>query len=289
MSIKTILVPMTGTKADRPALDAALAVATTSNAHIQAFFTHPDPRNVAIPQVGEGMTAGMIETLIDAAEGQLKTTRGVVRNNYDSWRQDNNIDEIENPASTDGITTRLAEVQGELNNNVAKAGRMADIFCMVQPGEDDDAELSAMLTTALMETGKMVMLTPGGETVDPIKSVAIGWNGSREAARAVALAMPILEAAETVIVLAGTSDYLSPDDVNAFTTSLQWHGVKAKAHMFTLNGQDPAERLQTEARNRGAQLLVLGAYSHSRLREFVFGGVTDDIINAAKMPILMAH
>jgi nucleotide-binding universal stress UspA family protein len=244
MSIKTIIVPMTGTKADRPALDAALAMATTSNAHIQAFFPHPDPRNVAIPQVGEG---------------------------------------------TDGITTRLAEVQGELHTNVAKAGRMADIFCMVQPGENDDAELSTMLTTALMETGKMVMLTPGGETMEPIKSVAIGWNGSREAARAVALAMPIPESAETVIVLAGTSDYLAPDDVNAFTTSLTWHGVKAKAHMFNLNGQDPASRLQAEARDRGAQLLVLGAYSHSRLREFVFGGVTDDIINSAKMPVLMAH
>ena len=89
-------------------------------------------------------------------------------------------------------------------------------------------------------------------------------------------------------VLVGTSDHLKPADMNAFVASLKWHGVDAKARMFTMSG-DQSVRLKAEAMDVGAQVLVLGAYSHSRMREFVFGGVTDGIINAAQMPVLMAH
>jgi len=98
----------------------------------------------------------------------------------------------------------------------------------------------------------------------------------------------MLERADLVTVLAGTSDMLTPAEVNAFVDSLKWHGVNAKPRMFTMNG-DQAGRLQAEAMDAGAQVLVLGAYSHSRMREFVFGGVTDDILNAAQMPVLLAH
>jgi nucleotide-binding universal stress UspA family protein len=288
MSINTIVTPMTGGRADGPALDAALALAGPTNAHIQAVFLHRDPNHIALPQVGEGMTAGMIDTLIEAAERQVQTDRAAAHASYDEWRRAHGINEIQTPALTNGISTQLTEIQGEMSSSLAKTGRMADVVCMVQPGDNDDAELSNLLTAALLETGKMVYLAPNGKKSAPIKSVAIAWNGSREAARAVALAMPILESAETVTVLAGTSDYLTPAEVNSFIASLQWHGVNAKPRIFTMSG-DQAGRLQAEAMDAGAQVLVLGAYSHSRMREFVFGGVTDDIITAANMPVLMAH
>jgi nucleotide-binding universal stress UspA family protein len=288
MSINTIVAPMTGGPTDRPALDAALTMAGPTNAHIQAVFLHRDPKHIALPQVGEGMTAGMIDTLVEAAERQVRNDRAAAHASYDEWRRANAVSESEVPALTNGITAHLTEVQGEMSTNLAKTGRMADIVCIVQPGKDDDDELSNLTTAALLETGKMVYLAPRNKTPEPIKSVAIAWNGSREAARAVAMAMPVLERAETVTVLAGTSAYLTPADVNAFTTSLKWHGINAKPRMFTMNG-DQSGRLQAEAMDAGAQVLVLGAYSHSRMREFVFGGVTDDIINAANMPVLMAH
>jgi nucleotide-binding universal stress UspA family protein len=288
MSINTIVAPMTGGPTDGRALEAALAMAGPTNAHIQAVFLHRDPKNIALPQVGEGMTANMIDTLVEAAERQVKTDRAAAHASYDDWRRANGISEVETPALTNGITTHLTEVQGEVSASLAKTGRMADVVCVVQPGDEDDAELSNLLTAALLETGKMVYLAPNGKQSVPIKSVAIAWNGSREAARAVAMAMPILESAETVTVLAGTSDYLTPTEVQAFIASLKWHGVNAKPRMFTMNGNQ-AGRLQAEAMDAGAQVLLLGAYSHSRVREFVFGGVTDDIINAAHMPVLMAH
>jgi nucleotide-binding universal stress UspA family protein len=288
MSIITIVAPLTGGSADGPALDAAFAMAGATNAHIQAVFLHRDPRTIALPQVGEGMTASMIDTLMDAAEQRVQADRAAAQSSFDRWRKANGVTEADGPGPRTGVTAHLSEVQGEPTTSLAKAGRMADVICMAQPSESDDPELSDLITAALLETGKLLFLAPNGGKCEPVKSVAIAWNGSREAARAVALAMPVLERAETVTVLAGTSDMLTPAEVNAFVASLKWHGINAKSRTFTLSS-DQAGRLQSEARDVGAQALVLGAYSHSRMREFVFGGVTDDIMNAARMPVLMAH
>ncbi len=288
MSINTIVAPMTGSPTDGSALDAALAMAGTTNAHIQAVFLHRDPRNIALPQVGEGMTAAMIETLMDAAEQRVKADRAAAESSYATWLKANGITDAKDPGPRNGVTAHLSEIQGEPTASLAKAGRMADMICMSQPSNSDGEELSDLVSTALLETGKLLFLAPNGGKCAPVKSVAVAWNGSREAARAVALAMPMLERAETVTVLSGTSDMLTPTEVEAFVASLKWHGVNAKSRTFTLNG-DQAGRLQAEARDVGAQVLLLGAYSHSRMREFVFGGVTDDIMNAAQMPVLMAH
>ncbi|MDA0342348.1 MAG: universal stress protein [Proteobacteria bacterium] len=183
----------------------------------------------------------------------------------------------------------MSEVQGQLEINLAKIGRTADVVCLVRGAEESDPAFTDMLNAALLDTGKAVLVTPSGHKVQPFQSVAIAWNGSREAARAVALAMPMLEVAKTVTILAGTSDYLTPEDVTAFADSLKWHGVNAQTRLLSAKTDDLADHLQAQALDAGAQVLVLGAYSHSRLREFVFGGVTDDIIRGSQMPVLMAH
>ena len=75
MSISTIVAPMTGGGTDGPVLDAALAMAGPTQAHIQAIFLHRDPKHIALAQVGEGITAGMIDTLIEVAERQVRANR----------------------------------------------------------------------------------------------------------------------------------------------------------------------------------------------------------------------
>jgi len=289
MSIKTIMAPMMGEKADKRILDVALTMAVPTNAHVQAVFLHRDPKDIMMPQVGDGLSGGIIDSLMLEAEAQVDSARRAAHSTYDTWRQESGIAELANPAPTNGITSDLSEAIGDLSGTLAKTGRMADVICLVRPDEDDGSDGEALIKAALMETGKTVLLAPTDAEMNAVESVAIAWNGSREAARAVALAMPLLEAADSVTVLAATSDYVRPEDVTAFTESLKWHGINAAARMFAQNGAELADRLQEEAQKSGAQLLVLGAYSHSRLKEFVFGGVTDDIIKDGRMPVMMAH
>jgi nucleotide-binding universal stress UspA family protein len=290
MSIKTILAPVTGTPSDRLVLNAAVALAGEPGAHIQVLFLHRDPQDIIVPHLGHNMNAGLIESLIRSADEQIKTARHAANETYDAWRSDCDVGEQGGAVPASGITAGYAESIGDMATRMTNAGRLADVICMVRtPSEDTGYGEEALIEAALLETGKPLVLVPGDSALETIKSIAIAWNGSRESARTVSLAMPLLEMAENVSVLAGTGDGMNDDDVRAFVKSLAWHGIDATPTVFALNGANLTERLQAEAEKNGAELMVMGAYSHSRFREFVLGGVTDDMINGGRMPVLMAH
>ena len=291
MSIKTVLAPVTGSNCDISVLGAALALARMSRAHIQVLFLHRNPQDVLVPHVGYELSMGVVDSLVESAKQQINHDRTTARASYDAWCADSGVVEVDNPASDHDADTTVSysEVIGDLFTNLAEAGRMVDMICLARASDDATADEASLIQAALMETGKPVVLVPGDSKPEAIKSIAIAWNGSRESARAVSLAMPLLESAEIVSVIAATSDDVKPEDVTAFADSLKWHGINARPSMFALNDVNLTQRLQDEAAKTDAQLLVMGAYSHSRLREFVLGGVTDEIINDGRMPVLMAH
>lgn len=289
MSLKVILVPVTGNDTDRIALDAAMTVAGLSNAHIQVLFLHRDPKDVMVPHVGFGLSGGVIDSLIHSAIAQTDIARKIATASYNTWQQETGCREQDDPSLADTATSSFSESIGDIFGNITRFGRLADVICMMRATEETGADQDSLIQAALMETGKPVILLSVDTKMESIKSVAMAWNGSREAARAVSLAMPLLETADSVSVLAATSNDVKPEDVTAFTESLRWHGINANAKMFALNGADLPQQLQDEALKCNAELLILGAYSHSRLREFVLGGVTDDIVNTGHMPVLLAH
>ncbi|MBT5265830.1 MAG: universal stress protein [Rhodospirillaceae bacterium] len=289
MPIKTILVPMMGGEADGPALNAAGNLAKRSGAHVDAVFVHRDPRAVVAPQVGEGVSASMIEALVKSAQKEYESSRDDARTRFDTWCSEAGIEIQDRPGKATGASAAFSEMTGEPAECVTKRGRTADVISVTRVGDRDNSDQTAVLEAALMETGRLVLQVPPQGSVDVGKTVAIAWNGSKEASRTAALALPVLEGVESAVVIAGISDYLTADDVNSFVDSLAWHGVNVTARTFPLDGGSVSGRLQAEARSAGADTILLGAYSHSRLRELVFGGVTADVLDGAHMPVLMAH
>lgn len=287
MSMKTILAPVMGNATDKTVLEAAGTLAAKRKSHVMVLFSHRDPRQVMLGQVGEGMTASMLDALMESAEAQMADARAHARATYDAWLKDSGIAEADAPGA--GLSASWAEEIGDPETVIARKSRLCDVTCAVQPGENDPADLQTVLEAALLQSGKAVLMVSSAVPLPAVDKVAVAWNGSREAARAVALAMPLMEAVGKVVVLSGTSSSLTGEDVDAFVQSLRWQGIEATAETFDVGSGSLSGRLQASAREQGAQILVLGAYSHSRLRELVFGGVTDDILLAARLPILMAH
>ncbi|WP_323796554.1 universal stress protein [Nisaea sp.] len=289
MSLKTVLAPVLGNEADAAVLKAACALATLHGAHIFVAHIHRDPREVLVPQIGMGMSASMIETIIEQAENAANEARAASLAEFDRWREANNFPVVEKPTATDGVSVSFETLVGEPGRVVARRARIVDAICVVAPSDNDGSDAAVIAEAAMLESGKATLVVPHDVEMPAIKGIAIGWNASKEAAAAVAHAMPLLVTAETVAVMAGIDEDLTEEDLAAFVDSLRWHGVKATAKSFDASSGSISGRLQAEAREAGAQLLVLGAYSHSRLRESIFGGVTDDILTAARIPVLMAH
>ncbi|UUX51503.1 universal stress protein [Nisaea acidiphila] len=289
MSLKTVLAPVLGNEADAAILNAALAVATPHGAHVFVAHIHRDPRDVLVPQVGMGMSASMIETLVDQAESFANEARAASLAAFDKWREDNKLVMVEKPTASDGVTVSFETLVGEPTTMVAQRSRMVDVICVIAPTEREGSDAMAIAEAAMLQSGKATMVVPHDVEFPAVKTIAVGWNASKEAAAAIAHAMPLLETADKVLVMSGIDSELTEEKLSVFVDSLLWHGVKAEAKTFDASSGSISGRLQAEAREAGAQLLVLGAYSHSRFRESIFGGVTDDVLTETRIPVLMAH
>lgn len=166
-------------------------------------------------------------------------------------------------------------------------------LCVV-PYIGDIPAQTAVAEALVFGSGRpVVIFRAGPDRLVPgaIKRVLIGWDGGRAAARAVADAMPILTAASEVRVLTVLDDKPSAvaGQADALLRHLEMHGVQAKAEEFTRSDRTIAEVLEQASWERGFDLLVMGAFGHARLREFVLGGATQSLMTGPPIPVLLSH
>lgn len=285
MSIRKILVPVDGTDATRFSLETAFLLGRDVEAHIEALHVRADPR-LAVPLVGEGMSGAMIEELIELTEKETAARAVRAREMFDLARESSGLPVSEIPSKT-GPTTSWMEVVGAEEEIVVQRGRLADLLVVARPTALAENPSAVTFNAALFESGRPVLVAP----LDPPQSlgrrVAISWNGSAQAARAVSAALPLLTRAEAVLILNVDTDDTAGEGAAGLTEFLAWHGVSAE-HRAAPKGDGPVGAAIIQA-CADADLLVMGAYTHSRLRQLILGGVTRHVLERATLPLLMAH
>ena len=147
------------------------------------------------------------------------------------------------------------------------------------------------MESALFDSGRPVLIVPPSAPEPPAlgDTIVVSWNGSTETARAVSLAMPLLVRARRVVVLTVKGATAEGPSGEQITATLRLHGVKATALTRDDERQSPGATILAQAQELGADLLVKGAYTQSRLRQRIFGGATQHILEHAELPVLMAH
>lgn len=227
------------------------------------------------------------------------------------WEDITEEDALHQSADAKSLFSKIAEHHGyPLNSGPAadaspvaiwreKVGKVQFIMPIIGPASDmlvvsrpktankGGRKATAFLTQALLHTQRPVLVLPQSESAKSYNHIAIAWNRSAEAARALHAALPILKAAEKVtFITAGQSTHIGPSatDMIGF---LSHHGVSAER---TAQRQtDSAQALAKMYHEVGADLLVMGAYSRPRLAEFVFGGATQHMLADEDIPVLMMH
>lgn len=195
-----------------------------------------------------------------------------------------------------GVRGAWAASRGPAHEVIATALRSADLAVMGQA--DGAAERSAvmrdLLADVLMRAGRPVLAVPYAGTFSAaFRTVLVAWNGSREAARALNDALPLLEQAESVTVLSVQGRRaLEREDVPGADAAehLARHGIAAVAVRVSHDGgASEADAILNYAADLGAELLVAGCYGHSRARERVLGGVSRGLLEAMTLPVLLSH
>lgn len=286
MAIKIILVPLAGVGDATAQLETALSVGRAHDAHVEGFHVSLDPRE-GVAFVGEGMTSAMVEDVMAATEAETRSRLERARAVFDETCKRLDVKISESP--TPSFSASFSTATGREYDLVARRGRLTDLVVAGRPAGEEEAAAQAVLEVALMETARPLLIAPPTAAKTFGRSVIIAWNGSVEAIRAVSSALPYLTRAESVIILVigeGDRPPALPDDLKAY---FAWHGIAVTGKQVAAESAPVGARLLEEADAAGADLLVMGGYTHSRLRQLIFGGVTSHVLHHAELPVLMAH
>jgi nucleotide-binding universal stress UspA family protein len=165
--------------------------------------------------------------------------------------------------------------------------RVYDLTVLNRPGARGGR--MAPLEYVLFESGRPVLMAPPSPPRSLAQIVVIHWNASTEVCRAISMAMPLLRKAKRVIVLSVEGNMVPGPSGKDAVSHLSAHGIAATDKSIGTRGQRPGVALLAEARDQGADLLIKGAYTQSRLRQMIFGGATQHVLAAAELPVFLVH
>ena len=196
---------------------------------------------------------------------------------------------ITSQSGVKGAVRTIEAPVAEISRQFAEMARHFDLVIMDQPKPDHwHAEL--IIEAVLFESGRPVIVVPyiySGEF--KLDHVTVCWDGSRAAARAIADALPLLQRARKVDILTVRTAKGDEFSISGMEGHLARHGVKASAVVLTSQKGDEASAILNHASDTATNLIVMGGYGHSRLREFVLGGVTLGLLRSMTAPVLMSH
>jgi nucleotide-binding universal stress UspA family protein len=274
MAIKTILVLADGGSGTAATLTTAVTVARRFSASLDVLHVRADVETM-VPVIGEGMSGAMVEQMMSAMQQTVESRASKAKAAHDQV------------CGAAGVQAVWRERTGRETDIVANAGRLADLIIVGKPNAESETPLAATLDAALFDTGRPVLVAPTAATAIGSR-IAIAWNGSAQAARVVAAAKPILALADQVTVVT-VGEIGRSASAAELVVYLGKHNVRAVHEALTLDQATTGATLLAYAGRTQTDLLVMGAYGHSRLREMILGGATRDVLAAAALPVLMAH
>ena len=284
---RTILIPADGTPDFQRCLKIGFEWAQRLESHVKVLHVRPDPKDT-VPLLGEGMSVAMIEDMMDIALKEGNARSAAARLAFDNIVTELGASITDSPVSQ-GLSTHWFETVGREDDTISAHGRLADLIVAARPSAESDVSTNLNLNAAIFDTGRPVLVVPPIECSGTADKIVVSWNGSAQSARAVAFALPILKRAESVTALTVDSGNILGQRAPELETYLRWHGVDAKTQTISGSPSAVGAKLMDALMSENADLLVMGAYTHSRMRRLILGGVTRYILEESSVKVLMAH
>lgn len=282
MAYKTLLTVATSADRTDVAITGAAALARAHDAHLDILALGVDRTQVGYSYIGTG--AVILQAAVERAEQDARDIETAVRRAVAAQSPDLRW-------TVEAAVTQL----GALNDLVAQRARFADLVVLPRPyGASQGPEAEAVIEAALFEGRAPVLVLPdsgAGRAAAPRRAV-VAWNQSAEAMAAVRKALPLLKTADLVNIAVIDPPQHGPersDPGGMLCQMLVRHGVKAEVSVLARTLPRISDILARHVRDQNADLLVMGAYGHSRFREAILGGATRNTLEQAEVPVLMAH
>ena len=281
MSMKTILVPMENHDDMQSALETALLLGRRCNSYIEGFTLRWSINEV---MVGDVMGGVSLETYRDDIAEEAKKAKQI----FETFMQKHDVPRT--TETTESLSFGWLDDAAEGEGFIGSYGRVFDVIVMKRRDERSGPIHDRAIESGLFESGRPILLAPPSPPQQIATNVLIAWNCSTEQARAIALAMPLLQKADriTVLTVIGGTGVPGPS-AEQLIRYLHRNGIIAKPMRVELDGRNTGEAILATAQSLGCDLLIKGAYTQSRLRQWIFGGATQHVLGNAALPVLLAN
>ena len=284
MGLKDILVHVDDARGNEARLRLAIELARRNDAHLTGLFVI-EPVDIAMLAAPIGPDVAALATL-DAIQEEHRAARRALADRLAAT--------FRGATERAGIAAEWRLAEGAVTDLVILNARYADLAILGQIDPENPGVSAPSPEAVLLGSGRPILVVPyigAGETVG--RRVLAAWSASREASRALNDALPLLEDAETVIVfsvnpargIAGEGELPAAD----IALHLARHGIKAEAAYAVADDIGVGDVLLSRAADLGSDLMVMGGYGHSRLREIVLGGATRTVLRHMTVPVLLSH
>jgi nucleotide-binding universal stress UspA family protein len=281
---RNLFVPLAPGLLSAPALDAALVLAKRLNSHIRAVFVRPDPA-LSLSYFPAVMVT---DTTLQVIENEGTKAEEEEKDRFEAWRARHGVTAAPADTRLDTCFASWSAEIGEIEPVVTRHGRLSDLIVMKRFAPDDTVA-QRCFDAALFGSGRPTMLVPDTLPWDPIDHVLVAWNGSLEASHAVFGALPLLHEAGRVSVFSVPGPENDGASGAELAEALSWQGIRAHQALVRDGADSVGAALLATAAEGGATMIVMGAYTHSRLRQSFLGGVTMHVLSNAAIPVVMTH
>lgn len=292
MSYRKIMLPLWGRPKNHGPIDVAFKLAQDFGAHVDVVFVRPDPVSyLAYAGVGYELNGATIQYMVEEARKASDFALAAAKEHLQRLAADMKVADDAAPGSVVKPSYHLRVVQGDFAEAIERESRLCDLV-VFGTSEDSGAafEIREALEGALVGGSRPVLFASPKSGGTMGTNVAIAYDGSAAAAHAVTAALPFLHRAKTVHIFEVLSEKDKGGTLKALRTYLGLRGIECKDHVVEREGKTIGETLAAAAQAQACDMLVMGGYGHSRMREMILGGVTRHVLHKSpNMAILMAH
>ena len=289
--IKTILVAASGGRSDASAFETALTLARPLTAHLDFYhaWVTPDDAAALTPHVDFAQGPALKDALT-RLQHDAETRSAAALRSFHEFCQRHRLTIAEPDENIAGVTTAWIEERGDPLRGLARQARHHDLVVIGSPNPEGGLrpDLAGQL---LLVCGRPMVLAPPAPRTGQSGVILIGWKETPEAARAMTAASPLLRFARRVIVASVEDGHHAPSEsLENLLRQLRRRGLAVDGMAIPTQGRSVADCLLWAAESADADLLVVGAYGHTRIRELIFGGVTRSLLDGrSAAPVLLMH
>jgi nucleotide-binding universal stress UspA family protein len=286
MSVRKFLLPLSSPGSGEVALHTALLLTKQWNAHLQVLYIRTNTHEIA-PLASEGMSGAMINDMITAAENESNACTQRLIDVFTRVTAEHGVRTGEPEFGTQAPSANFQSVVGSEEEIIAHQARVSDLTIVPHPAAHEDLASADALHAVLFDSGRPVMLSPITRPHSIGKRIAVAWNGLSNSAAALGSAIPFIRQAEAVRVLASPEYSRRGPSAEEVADYIAHQGVAADIVRFSSIDREVGAGLLQAAADFDADLMSMGAYSTSRLRELILGGVTRYVLAHANLPVIM--